>query len=123
MGLLGSLLGHASEEDVERTEEALEAVLLDEERVERAYRIVRDLIVFTDRRLILIEKTSGRKTEYHSVPYRSITHFAVGTTGRFDMDAELRIWISGDEEPIEREFKRNRAVVDVQQVLARHVLG
>ena len=33
--------------------------------------------------------------QYHSVPYKSITHFSVETAGAFDLDAELTIWISG----------------------------
>ena len=43
-------------------------------------------ILFTDRRLIFIDKqgVTGRKISYHSVPYRSIPHFSVETAGSFE---------------------------------------
>jgi hypothetical protein len=34
---------------------------------------------------------TGRKVEYHPIPYRSVSHFAVETAGTFDLDAELKI--------------------------------
>ena len=39
----------------------------------------------------LVDKqgVTGRKVQYHSVPYKSITHFSVETAGTFDLDAEL----------------------------------
>ena len=33
--------------------------------------------------------------DYHSIPSKSITHFSIETAGTFDLDAELKIWISG----------------------------
>jgi hypothetical protein len=46
----------------------------------------------------------------------------VETTGHFDMDAELKIWISGVEEPFQRDFSKNREVIDIQKALATYVL-
>jgi Bacterial PH domain len=34
---------------------------------------------------------TGKKVEYQSVPYRSITRFSIETAGTFDLDAELKI--------------------------------
>ena len=67
--------------------------------MQAAYQLVRDVFIFTDRRLILVDKqgVTGRKVQYHSVPYKSITHFSVETAGTFDLDAELTIWISGGQ--------------------------
>jgi hypothetical protein len=55
------------------------------------------MYVFTNKRLILIDKQgmTGRKVDYHSIPYRAITQFKIETAGHFDLDAELKIWISG----------------------------
>ena len=65
---------------------------------------------------------TGKKVEYHSIPYKSVTHFSVETAGRFDMDAELKIWISGTSEPISKEFKKDKNIYDVQKALATYVL-
>jgi hypothetical protein len=122
--MLQGLFGNASEIDAKDLQKDLDAILADGEQVVKAFRIVRDLFVFTDKRLILIDKQglTGRKAEYHSIPYRSISHFSVETTGTFDLDAEMKIYISGNPNPFEREFKRGSEIVAVQKLLAQFVL-
>ena len=66
---------------------------------------------------------TGRKVEYHSVLYKSITHFAVETAGTFDLDAELKIWISGNPVPIQKQFNRQVDIYEVQGLLAHFVAG
>lgn len=125
MGLLDGLIGNASEIDPARIEGEFAQVLTREERIERAYQLIRDLFVFTNKRLILVDKQgmTGRKVEYHSLPYRSITHFSVETAGHFDLDAELKIWVSGSPIPIQKQFNKNLNIYAVQSVLAGYVLG
>lgn len=66
-------------------------MLAPSEKVEHAYKLIRDLIVFTDKRLLLIDKQgmTGKKVEYHSIPYKSVVHLSIETAGTFDLDAEL----------------------------------
>ncbi|MEY8699668.1 PH domain-containing protein [Streptococcus ferus] len=125
MGLFSGLLGNASQKDVEKVERQLEAILIPDERVELAFSLVRDLIVFTEYRLILVDKQgmTGKKTSYKSLPYGSISRFTVETSGHFDLDAELKIWISSALEPTETlQFKSDHSVVEIQQALAAAVL-
>lgn len=119
MGLLDSLMGNASEADASEINEELSAVLADNEQVMHAYKMVRDLHVFTNKRLINIDKQgmTGKKVDYLSIPYKSITQFNVQTAGNFDSDCELKIWISGQGSPIEIEIKKSLAA-DVQKTLA-----
>ena len=123
MGLLSGLLGNASAADAEDAEKGLERVLADGERVEQAFQLIRDLLIFTDRRFILVDRqgVTGLKTEYHSIPYRAITHFSVESAGALDLEAELKVWISGTEQPIQKQFSRGRTIFDVQKALAAHV--
>lgn len=65
---------------------------------------------------------TGSKVEYHSIPYRSITHFSVETAGSFDLDAELKIWISGSPTPIQTQLNKQLSIYEVQAVLASYVL-
>lgn len=118
------ILGNAREVDTAALQQDLDALLVADEHLLRAFKILRDLFVFTNRRLILIDKQgiTGRKAEYHSIPYKSISHFSVETAGSFDMDAEMKIYISGNPVPIEREFKRGTDIVAVQKTLAEHIL-
>lgn len=123
MGLLSALLGNAWEADVEDVEQAIEKILAEDERVERAFRVVRDLLIFTNRRFIMVDRqgVTGKKTTYDSIPYRAISHFAVETAGHFDLESELKIWISGTEQPIQRTFARGQAILEVQKALASYV--
>jgi hypothetical protein len=122
--MLHGLFGNASEVESKDLQRDLNALLVDGEQVVKGFRIIRDLFIFTDKRLILIDKQgiTGKKAEYHSIPYKSISHFSVETAGTFDMDAEMKIYISGNPVPFEREFKRGTNVIGVQQVLAQFVL-
>ncbi len=124
MGLLSALLGDASETDAESLDQEFDAILAPGETIEKAFRIIRDLLVFTDKRLILVDKqgVTGKRTEYLSIPYRSVSHFVMETAGHFDLDAELKIWLIGVSQPIVRDFKRGQNAKDVQQALADFVL-
>jgi hypothetical protein len=118
------LFGNATEINAKELQKDLEATIVEGETVVKAFRIIRDLFIFTDKRLLLIDKQglTGKKAEYHSIPYKSISHFSVETAGTFDMDAEMKIYISGNPTPIQREFKRGTDIVGVQKVLAGFIL-
>lgn len=124
MGIFNSLIGNASEVNIENLTKEYENILAPSERVEKAYKLIRDLFIFTNKRLILVDKqgVTGKKTEYHSIPYRSITHFSIETAGHFDLDAELKIWISGTALPIEKQFNSSLNVYELQRVLAEYCL-
>lgn len=95
------------------------------EKVDLAFKLVRDLIVFTDHRLIIIDKQglTGKKVQYKSLPYKSISHFSIETTGHFDLDAELSLWISSADEPCEvLQFRKDKNIVQIQQALTIAIL-
>ena len=124
MGLLDGLLGNATEVDVADVENELSPILGDGETVERAFKVVRDMYVFTSGRLILIDKQglTGKKVDYLSLPYRSISSFSVETAGHFDLEAELKLWVSGRHEPVIKELKKGSDVVGIQKLLANKIL-
>lgn len=71
MGIFDGMMGNASEVDTKDVEKELNELLSSSERVEHAYKLIRDLMVFTNNRLVLVDKqgVTGKKTEYHSIPY------------------------------------------------------
>jgi len=123
VGIFDGLMGNASELNASEVQQEFADLFTEGENVERAYRLIRDMFVFTNKRLILIDKQglTGKKTEYHSFPYRSITHFSIETAGRFDLDAELKIWISGNQMPIQKQFNKQLNIYELQRVLAGYV--
>ena len=124
MGLLSGLMGNASQKNVDKVERDLEDILVPGEQVTLAFSLIRDLIVFTEFRLILVDKqgVTGKKTSYKSLPYRSISRFSVETSGHFDLAAALKIWVSSAVEPSEvLQFKSDNSVIEIQQALASAV--
>lgn len=122
MGLLDILLGHASEKNLDKIAEEFAPLLAPGEALQRAFGLIRDLMVFTDRRLIFVNKqgVTGSKVEYLSIPYRSIVMFSIETAGHFDMEAELRIWLSGQPAPLARSLGRNANAHEIVALLAQH---
>lgn len=125
MGLFDGLLGNASKIDNAAIQQEFAQVLAPGEVVEHAYKLIRDYFVFTDKRLVLVDKQglTGSKVAYHSIPYKNITHFSIETAGSFDLDAELKIWISSTTAPIQKTFNKKLNIYEVQSVLAGYVLS
>lgn len=125
MGLFSALLGNAGAVDQETLLKDYGKLLIEGEAIELGFKLIRDTFIFTNKRLILIEKQgiTGSKVEYKSILYKSITRFSVETAGTFDLEAELKIWVSSETNPsIVKQFNKSVNVYDVQSVLAHHVL-
>lgn len=122
MGLLDTLLGHAGEAPTTRLQEELQPILATNEPVQCGFAFVRDLIVFTDRRMILVNKQgiSAKKVEYRSIPYRSISMYALETAGHFELDADLKLWLSGMAEPLLLKLGRGPAATRLISLIAQH---
>lgn len=117
-------MGNASKVDAAKLQADYARILAPGEVVEHAYQLIRDYFIFTNKRFVLVDVQgmTGSKVEYHSIPYRSITHFSIETAGTFDLDAELKIWISGNAAPLQKRFNKKLSIYEVQAVLASYVL-
>lgn len=122
MGLFSGMLGNAAEIDIDEIQAELSPVLASDESVTNAYKLIRDMIIFTSSRLILIDKqgVTGKKVEYHSIPFNAITQFKVETAGHFDMESELKIYVSGQAAPMEITMTPDSAI-GIQQSLANNM--
>ena len=125
MGLLNALLGNASSMSVADATKEYGYVLAKGAEIEVAYKLVRDMFIFTGKRLILVDVQgiTGKKIEIQSIPYKSIVRFAVETAGHLDLDAELKIWLSGSPMPIEKKFNKNVNIYEVQATLAEAIVA
>jgi hypothetical protein len=124
MGLLSGIMGHATEISIEKLQKEFAPILIEGELLEKAYRVIRDMYVFTNKRLIFVDKQglTGSKVEYQSIPYKSIVRFSKESTGLLDMEAELKIWLSGMHDPIRKEFRKDDNINEVYQLLSRFIL-
>jgi hypothetical protein len=125
MGLFSALLGNAGAVSQEELTKKYGQLLTEGESIELGFKLIRDTFIFTTKRLILadVQGLTGNKVEYKSISYKSISRFSIETSGTFDLDAELKIWISSEVQPsIKKQFNKSVNVYDVQRVLAHHVL-
>jgi hypothetical protein len=124
MGLLDGLMGNALELSAETIAQEFQPILIDGERIEKAFKVIRDMFVFTNKRLILVDKQglTGTKVELQTILYSSIKKFSKESAGMLDLDAELKIWITGEALPIEKTFKKGDNINEVYRLLSVHVL-
>lgn len=126
MGLFSAMLGNAGAADPEELVKKYSQLLIEGENIELGFKLIRDVFLFTNKRLLLVEVQglTGSKVEYKSILYKSISRFSVETPGTFDLDAELKIWVSSESQPsIVKQFNKSVNVYEVQKILAKFVLG
>jgi len=125
MGIFSALLGNAGAVNQDDLKKDFGKLLINGEEIELGFKLLRDVFIFTNKRLLLVDKQglTGSKIEYKSITYKSITRFSIETAGTFDLDAELKIWISSEQQPsIKKQFNKAVNVYDVHNVLATYVL-
>lgn len=93
--------------------------LIDAETVLVAFKTARDWIAFTDWRVIHVDVQglTGSKKSYKSVPYRSINAFSIESAGTFDLDGEIKLFVSGLG-TIEFKIGKNSDVGALQSLMA-----
>jgi len=71
MGLFSSLLGNAGAVDKDKLQSEYANLLSTNEEIEVGFKLIRDTFIFTNKRLILVDKQglTGSKIEYLSVTY------------------------------------------------------
>ncbi|HEX6981882.1 MAG TPA: PH domain-containing protein [Balneolaceae bacterium] len=123
MGLLDGILGNASKIEPAEIQDEFAELLTGGESIEHAYVLLRDLFLFTNKRLVLVNKQglTGKKVEYHSIPYEKITHYSVEGAGHFDREAELKIWISSTAMPVQKTFNKKVNIFEVQAILTSYL--
>ena len=72
-------------------------LLLEGEDLLLAAKGIRDYVVFTNKRIIVVnvQGMTGKKQDFTSLPYARIQAFSVETAGTLDRDCELDLWLSG----------------------------
>ena len=86
-----------TETRVDDGRELYDFFIVDGEYVEKAYKSIRDRLIITNKRLIIIDIQGviGRKKEYMVIPYSKISAFSCESAGTFDIDSEFKVWVSG----------------------------
>jgi hypothetical protein len=115
----------ADDLDPEKAATEFQHVLLPGENVVAAFRTIRDSVLLTDLRLVYVnvQGLTGSKIDLQSIPWRSVVRFSIETAGTFDLDADMKIWVSGAAAPIEAKISRRSDPNKIQRIMSQHVLG
>ena len=99
------------------------ALLLDDEQIYVAFRGMRDMVVFTTKHIIALnmQKMTGKKKNFTSLPYSKIQAYSVETAGTFDRDAELEVYFSAVGK-VRFEFAGNTDVAYLSKLISHFAL-
>ena len=109
--------------DEEDVRDDFHRFLVNGETIFAAFKTVRDQLVFTNKRVIAanVQGLTGSKVDYTSIPYNKIQAFSVESSGTFDMDCEIEIYISAVGRA-RFEIKGSFDVIEFNQILSEQVL-
>lgn len=102
----------------------IEGILVENESVFTAYKTIRDFIIFTNKRLILIDVQgiTGKKKSFKSVPYSNIQIFIKESAGTFDLDNRIDLYVLGYPAVLSLNFSRDTNIDEVYQLLSDYIL-
>lgn len=125
MSLLQGLLGNATEVPPDRAQQEFAGVLIDGEKVHCAFVLIRDMLAFTDYRIISLDKQglTGKRQNLTSIPYRSISMFTRVSAGHLDWNAELHVWVRGRAAPYPFQFYKGVDINQVYRLLSHYVIA
>ena len=98
-------------------------LLVEGEQPVAAFRTVRDQVIFTTKRIFVInvQGITGKKTAYFSYPYSKIQYFGVETAGVLDIDSELVLAFNNGAK-LSFDFKSNVDIRALSRIIADYVL-
>jgi len=111
--------------DIAGAQAEFQSWLIEGEQVLAAFRTIRDTVLLTNLRFIFVDVQglTGSKKDFQSIPWRSVTRFSFETAGTFDLDADMKVWVSGAATPLEVKISRKSDPQKIQQLMAQLIVG
>ncbi len=99
------------------------SLMLDNEKIIMAFQTVRDQVVFTDRRIFVVnvQGLSGKKVSYFSYPYSKIQFYGIETAGLLDIDSEL-VFAFSNGTKLQFDFKSKVDIRMISKIIAHYIL-
>lgn len=101
----------------------VENILIDGETAVCAYATIRDVAVFTNKRLIVrdAQGLSGKKIEIYTLPYKSINMYSTENAGKLlDFNSEVELWTRAGH--IKINLNKGVDIREVDRILAQYIL-
>ena len=93
------------------------------EEVVAAFKTVRDQVLFTTKRIFVInvQGITGKKTSYYSYPYSKILYYGIETAGVLDIDSELKAAFSNGT-VLQFDFKSKVDIRRISALISSYIL-
>lgn len=100
----------------------VQELLINGEVAERAFRTVRDVAIFTNKRLIVkdVQGLTGSKVEIYSLSYSSVHMWSTENAGMLDFTSEVELWTRSGN--IKIQLKRDINIRTFERLLAEYIL-
>ena len=110
--------------DLEKVRDDFHRFLVDGESIFAGFKTVRDQLVFTNKRIIAanVQGITGSKVDYTSIPYNNIQAFSVETSGTFDLDGEIELYIS-ELGKVRFEIKGSFDLIGFNKLISANILS
>lgn len=98
-------------------------MLVSGEQAVCAYKTIRDVAIFTNKRLIVrdAQGITGKKIEIYTLPYSSIVMYSTENAGRFlDVTSEVELWTKAGH--IKINLNKNVDVREIDRLLSTYIL-
>ena len=103
----------------------VDGLLIADEKVEFAFKTIRDQLVFTNKRIISIDVqgTTGKRKSFATMPYSKIQYFSIQTPGFMELfpDSELFVMFTNGF-TAKFEFKGAVDIGKIGRMLSEYVL-
>jgi hypothetical protein len=124
MSMLQQLLGNAVSLSKEEAQEKVQEFIIETEEVVIGFQLIRDSIIFTNERLIMIDVQglTGSKVSYTSIPFSSIKWFSMESAGTLDFNNEITLAVHNMPQPLGLKFKKGTDIKPIYQLLSKYAL-
>lgn len=101
----------------------LNPILTEDEEIVEAFKSVRDMVVFTNKRVISVnvQGVTGKKKDFTSMPYRKIQAYSIETPGTFDLDCEMDLYFSSVGR-VHFEFSGKADIRGINRIISKYIL-
>ena len=121
--VLDSQLLNLKEISINEVRREVQALMLEDEQILHAFKTVRDQVVFTTKRIFVInvQGLSGKKVSYFSYPYSKVQFYGIETAGLLDIDSELILAFSNGTK-LQLEFKTTVDIQAISKTISQYIL-
>ncbi len=98
-------------------------LLVNGENMVMAFQTVRDQVVFTDKRIFVVnvQGITGKKVSYFSYPYSKVQYFGIETAGVLDIDSEI-IFAFSNGARLQFDFKSKVDIHKISMMVSNYIL-